>query len=344
MEEVILAGVSDRFLSHYREITNEYCITAVIKTGNDNEEETAGILGCTRISYEDIDESDSRRILIVSQSRCSMIIRDLLDAGTDPKRLIIWTPGLYLKESDFDLTVNGDGSVSARVNTDGKILSAKLKEFSDFFVFEEIFLKNTYRFFIHDDCILFDIGMNIGLASLFFAAKDHIRKVYAFEPFTPSYDRAVANFALNDASVRDKITAFNYGLSSCDTGEYHTYLGNNPGIMRTGSRSVHAKCDDPNAECVQLKEAGKELDRIMKLDPDAEYVIKIDCEGAEYDIIPNLVKWNVLCRIRMIIMETHDAREDELTDLFADRGFAVYSDRPSTHLTGKLVAVRYAGC
>ena len=112
--------------------------------------------------------------------------------------------------------------------------------------------------------------------------------------------------------------------------------------MRTEGGSNPAKIGDDHAKEAELKEAGTELKKIIESDPNAEYVIKMDCEGAEYNIIPNLLKHDVLSHIRLIIMETHDAREDEIADLIAGQGFTVYSDRPSSHLTGKLIAVKNA--
>jgi len=337
MEEVILAGFSERFFVHYREIERNYSISAVAESSDMKTESLIGIQGCRRCSFEDIDIQGRERILIVSQSRCIDIIRELLGLGIDRRRIIIWTPSLYLKESDYSLVVEEDGTVLANVLSDGVNLRAYLKAYSDFFIFEEIFLQNTYRFITGTDCILLDIGMNVGLASLYFAAKSFVRKIYAFEPFKPTYDRALANFDLNEGPVKNKIQAFNYGLSDADQKGYFPYLDNNPGNMKTTREYLKEDSAD-NGQAAELREAGREIDRIMRLEPDAGYVIKIDCEGAEYDIIPNLVKWNVLDRVSLIIMETHDGREDEIVGLIAGQGFTVYSDRPSPHLTGKLIA------
>lgn len=338
MEEVILAGYSERFFVHYREIGRDYHISAVAESTKIKTDSLIGIQGCPTCSFEDIDIHGQERILIVSQSRCIDIIRELLGLGIDRKRIVIWNPSLYLNRSDYSLVVEEDGSVTANVLSDGVNLRAYLKAYSDFFIFEEIFLQNTYRFIIGNDCILLDIGMNIGLASLYFAAKSFVKKIYGFEPFKPTYDRALANFDLNEGPVKDKIKAFNYGLSDADRTGCFTYLDNNPGNMKTTSEYLKEGSDVYNGQVVELKEAGKEIDRIMNLEPGAAYVIKIDCEGAEYDIIPSLVKWNVLDRVRLIIMETHDGREDELAGLIAGQGFTVYSDRPSPYLTGKLIA------
>ncbi|HAF25827.1 MAG TPA: hypothetical protein DCG85_00785 [Lachnospiraceae bacterium] len=342
MEKVILGGLSERFFTHYNEITKEYSITAVAKSSSDKEGGIIGIKDCPVYSFRDIDVNGQERILIVSLSRIKSIIKELLALGIDHKRLIIWTPKRCLKESDYSLTINEDATVSAIINMDGKTVRFTLKEYSDFFIFEEIYLKNTYHFITNKDCILFDIGLNIGLASIFFASKDYVKKIYSFEPFKPSFDRAVANIALNDPVIKDKINVYNYGLSDVDRRGCYTYLEGNPGIMRTEGGSNPAKIVDDHAEEAELKEAGTELKKIIESDPNAEYVIKMDCEGAEYTIIPNLLKHDVLSHIRLIIMETHDEREDEIADLIAGQGFTVYSDRPSSHLTGKLIAVKNA--
>ena len=61
--------------------------------------------------------------------------------------------------------------------------------------------------------IVIDIGMNVGIASLFFATLPHVEKVYAFEPFKAPYLRAMDNFKLNPA-LSAKIQAYNFGLSN----------------------------------------------------------------------------------------------------------------------------------
>ncbi|MCR5452234.1 MAG: hypothetical protein K6F00_06355 [Lachnospiraceae bacterium] len=98
------------------------------------------------VAFGDLDPSGSETLLIVSQSRCTNILKNLLSLGIPKDRIIIWTPKLYLERSDYKLTVENDASVTAEMHYGSVNLKAALRAYSDFFVFEEIYLKNTYRF------------------------------------------------------------------------------------------------------------------------------------------------------------------------------------------------------
>ena len=50
--------------------------------------------------------------------------------------------------------------------------------------------------------------------------------------------------------------------------------------------------------------------------------MKMDCEGAEYDILPSASK-ETLRRIRRVAIETHAGRGEELRDLLEASGFEI---------------------
>lgn len=78
----------------------------------------------------------------------------------------------------------------------------------------------------------------------------------------------------------------------------------------------------------------------MKENPGSSFAMKIDCEEAEYEIIPDLIKHDVLRKIDIIVMETHYGRENEIADAFRKEGFIVYSSEEAPYRTGTLFAVR----
>lgn len=78
-------------------------------------------------------------------------------------------------------------------------------------IVEEIFKNDEYNFDIGGPAVVIDIGMHIGLASLYFAARDDVEGVYGFEPFKPTFEQAMFNFKINE-KYADKIHPHNYGL------------------------------------------------------------------------------------------------------------------------------------
>ncbi len=338
-EKVIIAGLSERFLVHNIEIMREYSIS-MIADSRELKEKMNEFLGCPIGTFEEISSYDYEKILIVSQSRCISVIRKLLEMGIDREKIVIWNPRIYLDESLYSLKVDENGYVRASVHSNDTHIEAALKAFSDFVIFEEIYLQNIYRFISNKETVLFDVGMNIGLASLFFASKGFIKRVYGFEPMKPTYERAMENMALNDASISDKIQGYNYGLGEQNLEQTVAYLKDNPGIMKAGKMAVTVDPGEPTAVTAVIKEAGPELLRIMNENPGLSFAMKIDSEGAEYEIIPNLIKHDVLSRIDVIIMETHYGNEDQVVTALQKEGFIVYSNEEAPFRTGTLFAVR----
>ena len=78
----------------------------------------------------------------------------------------------------------------------------------------------------------------------------------------------------------------------------------------------------------------------MNENPGASFAMKIDCEGAEYEIIPNLIKHDILGKIDVVVMETHYGGEDGMIDAFRKEGFIVYSNQEAPFRTGTLFAFR----
>ena len=337
--KVIVAGLSPRFFVNQIAIMKEYDIS-MIADSSEIKEKMNEYMGYPIGTFGEIKDYDHDEILIVSRSRCMSLIKMLLSMGIDREEIVIWNPKLCLNDSEYSLKVDENGSIRASVHKGDTRIEATLCAFSDLVVFEEIYLQNTYRFVSVEDTVLIDVGMNIALASLFFASKGFIKKVYGFEPFKPTYERALKNLSLNEKSLSDKIRVYNYGLGEEDGEQTVHYLADNPGYMRAGKEAVPADPGDECAETAIIKEAGPEILKIMDKNPGASFAMKIDCEGAEYEIIPNLIRHGALKRISIIVMESHYGREDEIIEAFRREGFVVYSNEAAPYRTGTLFAVR----
>ena len=85
----------------------------------------------------------------------------------------------------------------------------------DLFFVEEVYFSNTYNICTVDDICAIDIGMNVGLATLYLARKPNVKEVHSFEPFGETFERGVANIRLNSDLAR-KISTYNVGLGGKD--------------------------------------------------------------------------------------------------------------------------------
>ena len=117
---------------------------------------------------------------------------------------------------------------------------AKIKDLNLGHIFEgdgvliaqEVFENGEYDFDIAEPAVVIDIGMNIGIASLYFASRDDVKAVYGFEPFKPTFDHAIDNFKINE-KYSNKIHPQNCGLGCEDKQLTFDYYSNAPGRMST---------------------------------------------------------------------------------------------------------------
>ena len=185
--------------------------------------------------------------------------------------------------------------------------------------------------------IVIDIGLNIGCASLYFAAKDFIEHIYAFEPFIPTLELARHNMRLNPALAK-KITIYDFGLSDKSDCLEMSYRHDFPGSMSSVCDKFHGS---GQIEQIAVKQSRTILSPIFEKHPGHSIMMKIDCEGAEGEILADLAAAGLLERVSIIILEWHNNTFVPLIELLAKHGFQteIYGEQPA-HGTGMLRATR----
>ena len=202
----------------------------------------------------------------------------------------------------------------------------------------EILVDEVYSFDCTGDAIVIDIGMNRGIASLYFAAKDNILNVYAFEPFGPTRAMAQRNLELNPELAR-KIETFEYGLGKADTTLEIPYSESVSDLMST-THPGPAKQNLRN-ETVIVRDAASALAPLLEKHRDQFVIVKCDCEGAEFEIMERLDAENLVESIDGLLMEYHFEEPARLVNILTAAGFAVNVRRDSSKKTtvGLLYAV-----
>jgi FkbM family methyltransferase len=226
------------------------------------------------------------------------------------------------------------------------------------FLHDEIFVGEVYLrggIVLREDAVVFDVGANIGMFSLFIEARCPSAQVYAFEPVPEVFAKLQQNIEERGLSVRP----FNYGLSDRDQ-EVSFYYYPNISIMscrhdyinwenevelirryvanerKNGppDREEHlteveglAAKDFEFIECqCQLRKMSAAIDEVGVRTID---LIKIDAQRAEYDVLRGIEArhWPL---IQQISMEVHDedgspteGRVQQVTALLAKQGFHV---------------------
>ncbi len=200
-----------------------------------------------------------------------------------------------------------DGNYIRLANMDSGVFGPELIAY-------EIFFNDDYHFSPGKDAIVIDIGMNIGFASLYYALRDDVEKIYAFEPMQSVYEKAKFGFQLNDCS--HKVIPHNFGLG--DGNKELTVALNKDDI---GTSILQT---DPSGIPIQIKDAADVIGKIIADHPGKRFVIKCDCEGAEQEIFRSLDKAHLLSAIDVIVMEYHYSQDDVVMPILDKNQFVYF--------------------
>jgi FkbM family methyltransferase len=159
--------------------------------------------------------------------------------------------------------------------------------------------------------IVLDIGANVGATALYFARLFPNARIYAFEP-------APDNFAVLERNIANskRIRGFNFGLGTGDA-ELELYHSDNP--VNFGGYSLHPKGSDTSKKVrIRVRKVAAVLEELSleKID-----VVKVDTEGAEWDILTAFPE-NVLQTAQYVTGELHGNKDFALLE-YLSRWFDV---------------------
>lgn len=244
-----------------------------------------------------------------------------------------------------------------RQDADGRLLCevggvcALVRSHEELDILRETFADHVYDLVPPGPAVLWDIGMNVGLVSLYFAAKGTMC-VVGYEPIGGTYRLALENLDLNP-SLRGAITPVNSGVGGWERTEMVDYCAE-----RRASVGLLGAVGDPILrrlvfglpadtpvwkEALRLEDAVSVLASVRAAHPGLPIIAKIDCEGAEYEIVDVLHRSGDLASLHALIIEWHRDGPDRLRTALVDAGFTVVSLGSPSALWGKIYAVRGQG-
>jgi FkbM family methyltransferase len=185
-------------------------------------------------------------------------------------------------------------------------------------------------FSIKDDAIIIDIGAHIGSFSLCAAKLSKNGQVYAYEPYPENFILLQQNVELNNLK---NAHAFQLGVLGQHK-KTKLYIDE----KNDAGHSLYNKTNQTiEIECTTLTSIFQD-NNIAFCD-----LLKIDCEGAEYEILLNTPK-ECFEKIGMIAMEYHDGMyglktAKDIQTLLEDNGFSVKLQTPGA-VQGLLYARR----
>jgi FkbM family methyltransferase len=221
------------------------------------------------------------------------------------------------------------------------------------FLYDEIFVQGVYLpdgFVLPPGAVVFDVGANIGMYSLFAHSACATASVYAFEPLPP----LVAKLRTNLAAHGVRATVLPYGLSDTERSVDFTYY---PGYStmsvqhdyadtlneKTFVKSLLSSVDDNEEVALHLDElldfqfreqsfscrVSRFSDVVDEHRVDRVDMLKIDVQRAEVDVLRGVDDrhWPI---IRQIAVEVHDepststaGRLPQVERQLRERGFVV---------------------
>ncbi len=178
---------------------------------------------------------------------------------------------------------------------------------TDIHAFVNVWIMQEYRkkdFEINEGDVVIDVGAHIGLFTVYASQFCKKGKIFSFEPIKENFDLLLENLSLNDLrnvcahnlAVSDKQTQLRIYLSDSDQAA-HTIHG-------TGSNFVDVESTT--------------LEHILDSECDKADLVKLDCEGAEYDILESLPA-DHFRRITKLCMEYHTDGSFERLDQLKKR-------------------------
>ncbi|MEM4975620.1 MAG: FkbM family methyltransferase [Sulfolobaceae archaeon] len=181
----------------------------------------------------------------------------------------------------------------------------------------EMFIDKVYGERFHGTVI--DVGAFIGDSSIYFALNG-AERVIALEPFPESFELAKENVKINN--LEDKIVLLPYALAR-EEGEIEFYASkSNPNINSfkpISEITKGVKFDVIKVKTISLQKIVNDF-KISSIS-----LLKLDCEGCEYDTLPYLSD-ELYDKIESIILEYHNGPTN-LANLLKSKGFSVKYDR-----------------
>lgn len=209
------------------------------------------------------------------------------------------------------------------------------------FILYEIFINGIYNFEFSDPCVVIDIGMNVGFASLFFASKENVEKVISYEPFQPTYKKALRNFQLNP-NISKKITPINLGAGLKDEKRIVDYCEEWAGSATiTDDLHFHPKAMAKiTQEEISIVSANQLFHNISREFSGIKKIYKIDCEGSEYDIFSALASFQKDQLPEVFMVEWHYRGPEDIVKYLSSRGYLSFSLFPNSITIGMIYAFK----
>lgn len=327
-DNVIIYGLGNFYLWNETAVEEIYNVIAYV----DRKKQGGQYRDKQIVSLDTVKEIVYEKIVIMIQDiqECIRIAKEMLGHGIQAEDIILGRSvfGEYSKTID-EMKVQADGNLLVRFGE----ASIKVKSNDEFNNMYEVYNSQIYNYFLNNGKrdIVLDVGMNIGDATLYFALKENVERVYGYEPFRETFLDAEEN--LKDCSVLSKIELLNYGISneseiraigynrdmSCGQStlsevreqSYATYL--NWGLVKESEEKT---------EQIEVRKASEVVAPLFTKHVNCNMILKMNCEGEEYGIVADLLQGGFLGRFSFIMLEWHYKGKEPILSCLKEAGMS----------------------
>ncbi|QQL48506.1 FkbM family methyltransferase [Mucilaginibacter ginkgonis] len=190
----------------------------------------------------------------------------------------------------------------------------QINKFMDLFIFHEIFIDGCYDTTkLGAKPVIVDIGANSGMFAIRMKQLYPDATIYCFEPFEENFEHLLQN-----TSQFNGVTCYKKGVAANTRSEKLYIHGINPGAHSIYEEVVPHHAQVANVDLVSINEI-QDLTGITRAD-----FLKVDCEGAEYEIINAMTPETALIYPKMVVeLMLHP---DESVDKLIQLGYQVHRE------------------
>ena len=308
MEKVVVIGTGERFYKMWAITMHNYNVVAVLDNTIRGNIKGIGIEDISKITGYTYD-----KVLVLPVNYMFEIKEQLLKIGVPADKIIP-----YIGEN-IDLKITDYKYEDDKIIFDNKIIKFELDKDSGHGGVNGIFFEHVYNWGGKTDSIVIDIGANIGLASLFFAARKNVIKVIGYEPLRSTYQKALHNIFLNKTEIKDKIEICNFALSNVNDEKIAYYTSKN-------ARTVFSICADQNdfngkKEKIYVRDTAEILLPLFQKYHNKRIIVKMDCEGSEYEIFESMMRADIVRNVDVFMIEFHFQDKGIIEEYLNKNGF-----------------------
>jgi FkbM family methyltransferase len=193
-----------------------------------------------------------------------------------------------------------------------KLLPATAQEI---IIVHEVFHDEVYSLEYRQPMYVWDIGANVGTTALYFAAVSGW-EVSAYELFPAT--AAAARTNIDRSGLDAKVTLADVGLGKSDRRMSLPYNAGSRGSNGFFGNTALDKQGVDQMIDVSVRDAAEVFEEVYRRAAGRPILAKLDCEGAEFEIIPRLKESGALAKITTIALEVHALPETDPDALVAD--------------------------